>query len=121
MKLYVLLFVFTPLLLIRVGSDSLSKFPAVTADLVPWKTEKRIHTLERLAPGLWDEEPDPSKARSADDSTEVEETVGLHLQQHCGDRLGVAELVHEMETHDQRRAERTESDRVDFGIDQVLE
>lgn len=121
LDLDILLLVLVPLLLVGVGADALREFPAIPADLVPGEAEQRIHALERLAARLGDEEPDPGETQGADDRAEIEEAVGVHVQQHGGDGLGVAVLVHKVETHDQRRPERAESDRVDFGVDQVLE
>ena len=116
-----LLLILIPPLLIRVRANSLGEFPAVTPDLVPRQAEQCIHALKGLASSLGDEEPDPSETQRANDGAEVEEPIGVHLEQHGGYRLGVAELIDKMETHDEGRTEGTESDGVNLGVDQVLE
>lgn len=74
-------------------------------NLMPRQAEKRIHALQRLSSRLRHEEPHPRQTNEADACTEREESVRVHVQQHCWDGLRVAELVDEVEAHDEGAAE----------------
>jgi hypothetical protein len=94
-------------------------------DLVPGKLEQLVDALEGSARGLGDGEPSPDTTDEGDGSEEPEgtgraETALLVVEEHERDGARVTVLVDEMEAHDQRGGHGSDTERVDFSVEEVL-
>ena len=99
---------------------------AKPADAPPPQREQAIHALEAATGRLGDEEPGPQAAERGDGREQPEGALGAQAalgdgQEHRGHGARVPVLVHEMETHDHGAGDGADAERVDLGVEEVLD
>jgi hypothetical protein len=97
------------------------KLRALAPNEVPWQLKHGVQALQALARSLGQEEVYPEQPNGGHAAEEHHGAAGGHAEEHEGHGFRVAVLVDEVEGHGDGATEGTQAERVDFGVDEVLD
>jgi len=103
------------------ATRTLCKLGTLATNKVPRKVEHLVERFERLSRSLGQEEVHPDETDSGDAGEEQHSASVGHGNEHERYSLGVTVLVDKVECHGDGTTERTETERVDLGVDEVLD